>query len=110
LDVLDLAGHVGVAALDREVCQHVVEPFLVVYYATVILPDERRDAIRAVILAHVTQIEAAATGEIKHARATEVRLAREERKLLDAHYADREVVPFAVEVRGGDPVSERLRA
>lgn len=66
-----------------------VETAIERYYATVTLPKETRQAIRDAVIAHVNYLARAAEMEIKEARATEIRLAREERKLLAAHYADR---------------------
>jgi DNA invertase Pin-like site-specific DNA recombinase len=66
-----------------------VEAKIEEHYASVTVPVERREAIRTMIIAHVGQIQAVASGEVKEARAAEARLNRQERKLLDAHYADR---------------------
>ncbi|WP_372791689.1 recombinase family protein [Paraconexibacter sp.] len=66
-----------------------VETAIERYYATVTLPEETRQAIRDAVIAHVNHLASAAEMEIKEAKATEIRLAREERKLLAAHYADR---------------------
>jgi site-specific DNA recombinase len=59
------------------------------HYATVELSDQERRGIRAAVKAHVAVIAELSAQKIADAEAVLVRLDREERKLLNAHYADR---------------------
>jgi site-specific DNA recombinase len=72
-------GHHRVAAVEAAVERH---------YASVELPEKRRESIRAGVAAQVVAIGGMATKKIGAARNDLARLEGEERKLLAAHYAD----------------------
>ena len=59
------------------------------YYATVQLTEARRERIRQVIHSRFDGLIAVAEREIAHAEAALILLDRQERKLLERHYADR---------------------
>ncbi len=66
-----------------------VEDALERYYARVVLSAAEQQGVREQLHAYAAEIEAVAAREVAEARDVQVRLDRQERKLLEAHYAER---------------------
>jgi site-specific DNA recombinase len=66
-----------------------VEAAIEQHYATKELTDAERDALRSAVTAHIETVSTLAAEKISEAEAMLIRLNQEEKKLLQAHYADR---------------------
>jgi len=65
-----------------------VEAAVVQHYAAKELSDQERDKLRSAVTAHIETISTLAAGKVAEAESILTRLERQERKLLQAHYAD----------------------